>query len=154
MANAYTINYPKWRVFKDDVSERQVRLMTTECQIVARRYIVFGPFTTGRLAASMYTHVEKTTNGHQGTFGSRLKYASSVNDGAKRHIIRPRAVSFGHGLYGGGPFRGGKLHFYWHRHGVWVTARKVNHPGQRGKHFLQNALISVARRRGFKVILH
>jgi hypothetical protein len=149
MAGAnYDINWPNWDAFKTRTTERIIRLTVEECRLTAQRNASFGPYTKGRLATTIYATVRKEPNGWSASFGSRLPYAASVEGGAKRHIIRPRAISLGHGLYA----TGGELHFFWRKKGIWVHTRKVNHPGQKGKHFLRNALIRVAGRRGFRVV--
>lgn len=149
----YTINWPTFERYKDKVGEKVLRLAVTEMRLVAMRNVSYGRYSKGHLRTSIYGTVTKTPFGWKGQVGSRLRYAASVEEGAAPHIIRPRAISLGGGLYAGG-VRGGYLHFYWHKHGTWVFAKKVHHPGQKGKHYIRNALISVGRRRNFRVILH
>lgn len=145
----YEINWPNFTLYKATVGERIIRLAVAECRITARRNVLWGPFTRGRLADSIYGTVRRTANGYLGRVGSNLRYASSVEDGAERHIIRARALGLGGGLYQSGQ----RLHFFWVKRGYWVRTRKVNHPGQRGKHYLRNALLRTARRRGFRVVI-
>lgn len=150
----YSINWPSFTVWKRRVGEAQIQLITEEVRLVAIRNLSNSRYSRGVLRLSMYGKVSSTPTGYEGRVGSNLKYAASVEHGAARHIIRPRAISYGGGLYGGGPLRGGHLHFFWIKRGYWVRTRSVRHPGQRGKHFIGNALLSVAKRRNFAVILH
>lgn len=151
----YTINWPNWNAFTAAQGDKIMRVTVAECRITARRNVLVHKYPRRpglglSLGDSIYGTVRKTSNGYLGRVGSRLKYAASVEDGAERHIIRARAASLGRGLYQSGRF----LHFFWYKRGYWVTTRSVNHPGQKGKHYLRNALIRTGQRRGFRVIIH
>lgn len=65
--------------------------------------------------------------------GSDLEYAAAVNDGARPHIIRPRT----------------KQVLRFRVDGQVVFAKVVNHPGNKGSHFLDRALREVAAQRGY-----
>lgn len=75
-----------------------------------------------------------------GDVGSGLRYAASVHDGAKPHIIVARQRRL--------------LSFFWERHGIWFVGRHVNHPGVRRyarTQYLYLPLSIVGRREGFLV---
>jgi hypothetical protein len=55
-----------------------------------------------------------------------------VIHGTRPHIIVPKTP-------------GGRLKFFWHRKGVTVIARKVNHPGQAANNFPWRATKRVFR---------
>lgn len=137
----YRIDYPKLNGLVRSKQVKLIRLVVAECRITARRNVLWGPYTrTGRLAQSIYGTLRTTPEGFVGRVGSRLSYAASVEGGAQRHIIRPRDAD-------------GWLVFFWEAEGRWVRTKRVNHPGQRGKHYLRNALLSVGTRRGFRVVI-
>lgn len=151
----YTINWPNWNRYKAAQGDAIMKTTVAECRIVARRNVLFHKYPRRpglglTLADSIYGVSRKTENGYVGRVGSRLKYAASVEEGASPHIIRARALGLGNGLYRSGRF----LHFFWYKRGHWMVTRSVRHPGQKGKHYLQNALIYVGKRRGFRVIIH
>jgi hypothetical protein len=151
----YAIDWPRVRRMASRQAQAQIRIAVAETRLVARRNVLYrrypgfpNPRPIG-LANSIFGNVRPTTDGWRGVVGSYKSYAMSVESGASPHIIRPRAASYGGGLYG----RGGYLRFFWVKRGRWVRMKMVNHPGQKGKHYLRNALISVGRRRGFRVII-
>jgi hypothetical protein len=138
----YRIDYPKLNFIVREKQIKLIRLVVAECRITARRNVLWGPYTkTGRLAQSIYGTTRTNANSITGRVGSRLSYAASVEDGAKRHFIRPRNPD-------------GWLVFFWDKKGRWVRTKRVNHPGQKGKHYLRDALIRTGRRRGFRVIIY
>ena len=142
MAIRYEIDWPKLHLFTKGAAYKVMRTTIAEVRIVARRNVLWGPYTrTHRLAQSIYGTLRTTPTGFQGRVGSRLSYAASVEEGASPHTIRPRNP-------------GGWLHFYWERQGRWVRTKSVNHPGQKGKWYLRNALLRVAKRRGFRVTIY
>lgn len=155
MATRYVIDYARLSRLSRQKARAIITLTVAEIRIVARRNVLYRrypgrPPRPLRLANSIYGIVRPLGDGYYAKVGSNLKYAASVEDGASRHIIRPRAISLGSGFYR----TGGMLVFYWERVGKVVRRRKVNHPGQRGKHYLRNALLRVARRRGWRVIIY
>lgn len=138
----YRIDYAKVNELGRRRARRVMSTVVAECRIVARRNVLYGKYTrTGRLAQSIYGTLRTTPEGFVGRVGSRLSYAASVEDGARRHIIRPRRAD-------------GWLVFFWEREGHMVRTRRVNHPGQKGKHYLRDALIRVGARRGFRVVIY
>lgn len=75
---------------------------------------------TGRLRASLYMRHERTIRGQYVQVGSNLSYAYMHHEGTRPHVITPntgRVVRFNVG-------------------GRVVYARKVNHPGYRGRKYL------------------
>lgn len=155
----YEIDWAKFHLFTRTRTLRIMEVTVAECRIVARRKVLFRKypgFPDVRpigLANSIYGVVRPVDNkgSYVGRVGSNLSYAMSVENGASPHIIRPRAVSLGGGVYQGGPRR--HLFFYWIKIGEYVRFRKVNHPGQEGKHYLRDALLHVGRKRRFRVRL-
>ena len=149
------IDYPRLERFSRRKSLEIITLAVAEVRIVARRNVLwrrypgYPPRRLG-LANSIYGTVRPRGRGFVARVGSDLPYAASVENGAAPHIIRPRAAALGGGVYRGGRY----LHFYWEKVGHRVSFRKVNHPGQEGKHYLRNALLRVARRRNFRVIIY
>lgn len=138
----YTIHYDRLNGLAKNKARRLANLVVAECRITARRNVLWGPYTrTGRLAQSIFGTVRSVPTGFIGQVGSRLSYAASVEGGARRHFIRPRDAD-------------GWLVFFWEKEGRWVKTKRVNHPGQKGKHYLRDALLRVAARRGFRVIIH
>ena len=116
-----------------------LRQVLNEMRIQARINLFHGPYTTGRLARSLYIHGPRSLPGRvSGEVGTFLEYAMAVEEGAVRHIIRPR------GNY--------RLRFYWRKVGHEVQFWSVNHPGQRGKGYLLNAARTVARRHNMIVV--
>lgn len=147
MPTTYRIDWPKLIRFNNRKARQIATLAVAEARIVARRNVLYRkypgvpPRPLG-LANSIYGVVRSNPNGtFSGRVGSRLRYAMSVEEGAAPHVIRPRNPN-------------GYLYFYWVKVGDWVAFKKVNHPGQKGKRYLANALIRVGRRRGFKVFMH
>jgi hypothetical protein len=69
---------------------------------------------------------------YEASFGSKLKYASYVNDGTRAHIIRPRTKK--------------ALRFF--DKGKEVLSAEVHHPGFRGAHFMERGLAEAEREWG------
>lgn len=114
-------------------ARRLVRDVTRDIQFRARLRVSYGPYTTGRLAKSIYREVIDVPTGVRGRVGSQLGYAASVNSGAERHKIYPHRPPH-------------LLKFYWRKVGHVVYFPSVNHPGQPGKHYLTDSLAEIARR--------
>lgn len=115
--------------------------VTYQIQFRARVTVATGPYTTGRLAASITTEIENSTNGVRGKVGSRLRYAASVQSGARRHKIYPHHPP-------------DHLKFYWHKVGRVVYLTSVNHPGQKGKHYLTHSLAEIARLNHMRYVIY
>lgn len=155
----YDIDWPKVIFESNEKARKLLEITMVEAAIVARRNALFRRYPRAHpgasakglgLAESIYTKTSRTATGYSGTIGSHLDYAASVEDGARPHIIRPRRQRDVRGRY----IRSGYLHFYWWKEGHWVITKKVRHPGQAGKHFLRDALVSVGKRRGFNVDIY
>lgn len=131
-------------------SERLVQTVTAQVLIESKISAASGPYATGRLASTIHAGYRSMRSGYESTVGSNLWYAMLVEKGAQRHIIRARPKGLG-----GGTFRGGySLHFYWRKMGRHVSFRKVNHPGFRGKEYIEDALRNAARRHGLRVVIY
>ena len=120
---------------------RHVREAIANIERRAKARAAAGEYTTGRLAASVRSKVWTVGLKIHGTVGSDLPYAKFSDTGTAPHIIRPRGPGY-------------PLRFYWRKVGRVVTPYKVNHPGQRSKGWLTDPLISEARKRGWKDIIH
>lgn len=126
------------RLDRADLSRTLQGASRRELEISARQVMnrakVLAPVDTGRLRASIRIESRRTfTFRSVYTVGSDLEYAAAVHDGTRPHQIRPktaRALRFR---------IGGRI----------VYARVVNHPGTRGKPFLDRALREVAAQRGY-----
>jgi hypothetical protein len=126
---------------------RFIRQVLREIQFQARLHVAFGPYTTGDLARSIEPHGPFFEFGRvSGSVGSTLPYASAVEGGAG--LWGPR-----HSKYPIYPVNATHLKFYWRKVGRVVTLPYVNHPGQRGKGYLQKAAESVARRHNMLIII-
>jgi bacteriophage HK97-gp10 putative tail-component len=102
---------------------------------VVNRAKVLAPVNTGRLRSSIRAGQPRIFSLRGSlTVGSDLEYAAMVNDGTRRHFIRPKNGQFLR-------FRG--------RDGSIVFARVVDHPGTRANPFLDRALREVAAQRGY-----
>lgn len=119
-----------------------------------------GPYSNGELARSIVSEIVEVPNGVSGRLGSPLRYASSVESGARVHNIFPVGITF-YRFGEMGFFARPQLKFYWRKMGrtVWaaqipMSYRKIgiSHPGQKGKHFLAHSLRDVARRNHMRVV--
>lgn len=100
---------------------------------VQNRARVLAPVDTGRLRNSIRVRNTMTWRGPSAVVGTDVQYARMVHDGTAPHIIRPRtkkALKFKVG-------------------GRTVFAKYVNHPGTRGRPFLDRALREVAAAEGW-----
>lgn len=129
------------RVTSQAEARRLVRQVCREIEFRAKVTTAVGPYTTGRLARSIFSETFDVPDGAMGRVGSWFLYAASVQSGAKRHRIVPhRPPMF--------------LKFYWRKVGRVVYLEKVNHPGQPGKHYLTDSLKEVARRHRMRYVVH
>lgn len=141
------------------IARRVADRVLTEAQDLARANAAKGQYSKGRLAASVYKSgpmVQGKTI--HGTIGSRLVYAASVEKGAKIHNIFPKGAPH---VYRFGAKRRPMLKFVWHGHTVFMNQIPGgpgtvgrSHPGQKGKHWLSKALVSVALANGLRVIIY
>lgn len=108
------------------------------------------PVRGQRLHESLHVKPLKVTRSSVHTrVGSPLKYATTVHQGSKRHVIRSR---------------GKTLMFHWERRGFWLRIRRksgtklvfvqrVNHPGNRHPHrYLTTPMVQYGRAAGFRTI--
>lgn len=124
------------------------RKILREIQFRARTNLFTGPYTTGRLAASIDVDGPYMGAGRvHGSVGSDKPYAAAVEGGAglygprrSKYLIRPR--------------RKARLQFYWRRMGRFVKLPYVHHPGQKGKGYLREAAEVVGRRYNMIVIFY
>lgn len=150
MATIYIDHFEVQRVGLAE-AERRVREVVRSVEIAAKIATSTGPYSyTKELALSIKSKIFVARTVVHGEVGSNVDYAKIVHNGAEPHIIRPRAINIGRGLYRGG----GHLHFFWRKRGQWVTLRKVNHPGQHGKFYLTRPLEVAGRRYGFRVVTY
>lgn len=130
-----------------EAAERFIRQVLREIVFQARLHLVFGPYTTGRLAASIRAKGPFMDFGRvKGTVGSELNYAAAVEGGSG--LYGPLRSKYP--IY---PVRARLLRFYWRKVGRVVALPDVSHPGQRGKGYLKQATQSVARRHNMIVII-
>lgn len=145
-----------------------VKELLLEAEVQAKVQTMSGPYSTGRLAESIHIQgPHDTALGVKGSLGTHLSYAKGVHDGTglygprhKAYVIFPRrAVK----VFRFGSRRRPQLHFFWRRAGKMVFLPHVpgslakvgrSHPGQKGQHFLTNALKDAARRKRFKVFIY
>lgn len=126
------------RLDRANLNRTMQRASRTELREASRQVVnrakVLVAVRTGRLRGSIRAEPPRffSLRGSV-TVGSDLEYASAVNDGARPHQIRPK--------------NGQVLRFT--VGGRVVYARVVNHPGNKGSHFLDRALREVAAQRGY-----
>lgn len=118
-----------------------VSRVTRQIEFRAKVMASLGPYTTGRLARSITREITNVPNGVRGRVGSDLPYAASAQDGAAPHIILPHRPPWA-------------LRFYWRKVGHTVMFKKVNHPGQPGKHYLTEPLKEIARLNGMRYVVY
>lgn len=141
------VYYGRARNESQDAAEKFIRQVLREIQFQARLHLVFGPYTTGRLAASLRTKGPFMEFGRvSGSVGSELNYSSAVEGGSG--LYGPKRSKYP--IY---PRRARRLKFFWRKVGHVVSLPKVNHPGQRGKNYLLRATQSVARRHNMIIVI-
>lgn len=128
------------RVLANREARKSVRNTTAAINRAARRNAPGGTYSTGRLKNSINWSVRTAGWNVRGQSGSDLDYAIFPERGTRPHLILPR--------------RAPHLRFYWRKVGHVVRMKSVNHPGQRAQNFLTDALIDVAPRYGYKVIIY
>ncbi len=128
------------RTFATTQARKEVRACTAAVNRRARRNAPGGPYSTGRLKASIHWSVQTAGWNVRGVSGTDLIYAMSVHDGQPaRRIVAKRAPH---------------LVFYWRRVGRVVRRFSVNHPGTAPQPFLVQALRTEAPKFGFKVVIY
>lgn len=136
------LNQAAVRKAADDPARKLVRITTSAVSRQARSNAPGGPYSTGRLKASINWEMTKDVPGDEvsAQCGSPLIYANSVHQGQPaRRIV---------------PVRAKLLRFYWRRVGRVVHRRSVNHPGTQAQPYLTDALKQIAPRYGFKVVIY
>ena len=138
-----------------------VRQVLLETEVEAKVTTLAGPYATGRLSASIdHDGPHETATGVRGSVGSGLNYALAVHKGVKVHAIFPKGAQ---GVYRFGSRRKPQLHFYWRRLGKSVFMPHIpgspgkiglSHPGQKGTHYLTDAMRNAARRHRFRAIIY
>lgn len=118
-----------------------------------------GRYSHGTLANSVYRHGPISVgNTVTGRVGARAAHARIVEFGARVHDIFPKGAPH---VYRFGRPRRPMLRFVWHGRVVFFNQIPggpgrigLSHPGQPGKHFLAKALVGVAARNRFRVIIY
>lgn len=128
------------RTFATTQARKEVRSCTAAVNRKARRNAPGGPYSTGRLKASINWSL--TTAGYyvRGRSGSDLIYAYSVHEGQPARQILPK--------------RAAHLVFFWRKVGRRVRLPQVNHPGTAPQPYLVQALLTEAPKYGFKVVIY
>lgn len=139
------------------ITRRQAEKVLKEVQEEARENARGGEYSKGNLAKTIYRS-GPFVRGYNasGSVGSRAKYAKAVEGGARVHDIFPK----GQTLYRFGKVKAPALKFQWRGRTVYFNQIPGaegtigrSHPGQKGKHYLARALVSVAARHNLRVII-
>lgn len=128
------------QAFVTTQARKEVRACTAAVNRRARRNAPGGPYSTGRLKASINWRVQTFGWNVRGTSGSELIYAYSVHEGQPARRITPK--------------RAPHLVFYWRRVGRVVRRFYVNHPGTAPQPYLVQALLTEAPQFGFRVVIY
>jgi hypothetical protein len=125
----------KGQTFKA-LTEVSLETADTALRLVNQRAgVTFTP-RSGDLQKATKAEVRVLRNkGHVIRLSNRKAYAAAIDKGARPRVIAARRAPF--------------LRFYWAARGVWVTTKKVNHPGNKPYRFLFNA----ATRAGERLVL-
>lgn len=147
------------------MARRVADRVLTEAQAAAKANALVGQYSNGELARSIYKSgpmsVGKTV---RGSIGSRKHYAAAVEGGSgfdgpkgRAYNIFPKGAPH---IYRFGRKRRPMLKFVWRGRVVYMNQIPGgpgtigrSHPGQRGKHFIRNALLGVAARHHLRVIV-
>lgn len=139
------------------IARRRAEKVLKAMQDEARVNASLGEYSKGNLARSIYRTGPFVTGFRAtGTVGSRLSYAKAVETGARVHNIFPKGVH----IYRFGKVTRPALKFQWRGRTAYFNQIPGgpgtigrSHPGQRGKHYLSRALLSVAARYNMRVII-
>lgn len=140
MANRVQLNQSQVKSTSLSLARSEVRACTASVNRKARSNAPGGPYSTGRLKASINWSVRTVGAKVIGRSGSELVYAFSVHDGQPARTIRPRTAPY--------------LAFYWRKVGRNVRFASVNHPGTAPQPYLIQALLTQAPQFGFKVVTY
>jgi hypothetical protein len=132
----------------------------TQLEFETRENATGGAYSKGTLANSVYKEGPIPVGTRvTGRVGARAQHARWVEYGTDIHDIFPKAAA--HVYRFGWPRHRPMLRFVWRGRIVFMHQIPggpgrigLSHPGQAGKHFLGKALVSVAARNGFRVIVY
>lgn len=155
MATNVRINRASTFVQSREAGAKLVRQVLYEVEFAAKATTLGGPYSVGNLATSIHSEGPTFTPiGVTGRVGSKLPYALSVHDGAKRHAIYPKGYKGGARFGGWASHQRPQLKFFWRKAGKVVYFPQIpgaaatvlkSHPGQKGKQFLTEPLRRSAR---------
>lgn len=128
------------RSFATTQARKDVRSVTAAINRRARSNAPGGPYSTGRLKASINWSMRTSGWVVRGLSGSDLIYAYSVHEGQPARTIVPR--------------RARRLRFFWRRVGRVVSMARVSHPGTAPQPYMVQALLTVAPTYGYKVVIY
>lgn len=140
MPNRVVLNKAEVRRTAMSLGQKSVRQVTRLTHSQAVENAPGGPYSAGVLKRSIGWQVRFMGTRVEGQSGSDLDYAWYVHQGTQPHRIRARTKP--------------NLRFYWRKAGRTFTGPYVNHPGQKAQPFLTDALLAVAPRHGYKVVIY
>jgi hypothetical protein len=159
MSVKVTINIPKTYAVGTEDARKFLAMVMREMLAMSRTIASEGEYSTGILAAHTQMdgpRIEGTRV--RGTIYNSLNYALSVEKGAKRHDIFPKAAAH---TYRFGTRKRPQLKFFWHRAGRIAYFPQIpgspgtigrSHPGIRHpKKFLSTPLLVVGVRHNLQV---
>lgn len=162
MPAAYEVHHTRLRTHIAAIGYGECRKVMRFVQLRAKRGATGGTYSTGKLAASIYSAgpyiLPTPVDGSivQGFIGSLLDYAASVEYGAEIHSIFPKGMPH---IYRFGSKAPRQLRFFWRGRLVYtphvpMSPRTIgrSHPGQRGKYFLRKAMLMGAARYGWRYV--
>lgn len=156
MAYVVRMHDAKLRIQSNAMAARYLRRVIDDIHDKAVRGATGGPYSTGRLAASIYKQ-GPTILGFRvtGEVGSNAPHAAIVERGARIHSIFPKTAPR---VWRFGDKRRPQLKFEWRGKVVYTphvpmspTTIGRSHPGQTGKHFLLKAMTRAAIRYRLKI---
>lgn len=139
MPSRVVLNRAQVKLTAQTSATRLVRTTTRAVNTRAVHNAPGGPYSTGKLKSSISWTLFDVGTTVTGRSGSDLEHAIWVHEGTQPHQIRAA--------------RAANLNFFWRKAGRRFIGPKVNHPGQQPQPFLTDALLSVAPRYGFKVVI-
>jgi hypothetical protein len=111
--------------FEGEIYRAAVEALTDGVDAAARDAFSTNAYRnkTWKLRSSTRASVNKFE--FTGGLENKTKYASFVEFGTRPHVIQARRKPL--------------LRFFWTRHGVWFSGKKVNHPGTSPRLFFKHA---------------
>lgn len=157
MAYVARINGAQVRIKSIAYGMRFTRRVLDSIHDIATRGARGGPYSTGKLAASIYKEGPVAVGlDIVGSVGSNLPYATIVERGARVHSIFPKNAPQ---HYRFGDRKRPQLRFIWRGRLVFAPHIPMSpktigrsHPGQSGKHFMLKAAVRTSVR--FKMKLY